>query len=133
MILLDTHIWIWWVDENTQLSDVYRKYLDANKDQGIAISIMSCWEVAKLVQKNRLVLARPVLGWIRVALSYPGVALLELTPEIVVASTQLPDVFHKDPVDQILVATSRVHDLPLMSADSRICQYPHVRLWKSDE
>ena len=61
------------------------------------------------------------------ALAYPGMQLLELTPQIVIASTKLPGSFHRDPADQIIVATARVYDISLLTADSRILQYPHVR------
>jgi PIN domain nuclease of toxin-antitoxin system len=40
----------------------------------------------------------------------------------------LPGEFHKDPADQIIVATARVHDAPLLTADERILKYPHVQL-----
>jgi PIN domain nuclease of toxin-antitoxin system len=61
------------------------------------------------------------------ALSYPGVLLLDLTPRIAVASTELPGSFHRDPADQIIVATARVHGLPLLTSDERILNYPHVQ------
>jgi PIN domain nuclease of toxin-antitoxin system len=71
-------------------------------------------------------LSRPVGQWLTLALRFPGVRLLPLTPEIAVASTQLPGTFHKDPADQIIVATARVHGCPLVTADARILDYLHV-------
>jgi PIN domain nuclease of toxin-antitoxin system len=62
------------------------------------------------------------------ALAAPGVSLLRLNPRIVVESTQLPQPFHRDPADQLLVATARVLECPLMTEDSKITAYPHVRL-----
>jgi PIN domain nuclease of toxin-antitoxin system len=61
------------------------------------------------------------------ALTYPGVRLLDLTPQIVVESSQLPGDFHRDPGDQILVATARVHNVPLVTADKLILRYSHVQ------
>jgi PIN domain nuclease of toxin-antitoxin system len=55
MIVLDTHIWIWWVDDNTKLTRKYREWIEEYQSQGLGVSIVSCWEVAKLVEKNRLV------------------------------------------------------------------------------
>ena len=130
MILLDTHIWIWWVDGNSQLPASHKEYLDSNQERGLGVSIMSCWEVAKLVQKNKLELARPVLEWIILALNYPGINLLNLTPAIVVDSTELPGTFHPDPADQLLVATARTSKLTLMTVDTKILEYPHVAVWK---
>lgn len=92
----------------------------------VGISAISCWEVAKLVERGRLTLPRPVDEWLSLALGYPGVRLVGLSPEIVVASTQLPGEFHKDPADQIIVATARVHDCPLVTSDEKIAAYEHV-------
>lgn len=90
MILLDTHAWVWWVHGDASLPEEHREMLDAGVVEGIAVSIISCWEVAKLVEIGRLKLSRDVAAWFEVALAYPGVRLLDLTPAIVVESTRLP-------------------------------------------
>lgn len=48
MIVLDTHIWIWWVDENPKLSPQNQEIIQTHQESGLGISIISCWEVAKL-------------------------------------------------------------------------------------
>ena len=60
------------------------------------------------------------------ALRYPGIRSLGLTPEIAAVSTQLPGSFHRDPADQIIVATARVHTCPLVTSDQKLIRYPHV-------
>ena|SRR5579872_924681 len=127
-MLIDIHIWVWWVNGDLQLKPEYEAVITAAQPTGIEVSIISCWEVAKLVENKRLALTLPVLDWLNVALAYPGVRLLPLTPEIVVDSTQLPGTFHKDPADQMIVATTRVHGLSLMTMDDKILHYPHVPL-----
>ena len=127
MILLDTHAWVWWVHGDSCLSDKHRDMLDARTGEGIGVSIISCWEVAKLVEYGRLELPHDVLEWIGVALGYPGVRCLELSPAIAVESTRLPQPFHRDPADQMIVATARIHDCPLVTADDKILKYAHVR------
>ncbi len=89
---------------------------------------MSCWEVAKLVEYKRLELPCSVNDWIVQALNYPNVKLLNLTPEIAIESTQLPQPFHRDPADQIIVATARIFNCPLITVDEKIRQYPNVTL-----
>nr|WP_041233354.1 type II toxin-antitoxin system VapC family toxin [Cylindrospermum stagnale] len=126
-MVLDTHIWVWWIYGNNQLSQNYSEYIQAQETQGLGVSIISCWEVAKLVERSRLILHCPVEEWLNQALAYPGICLLELTPRICVESTQLPGEFHKDPADQIIVATARVYDCPLVTVDSKILNYPHVQ------
>jgi PIN domain nuclease of toxin-antitoxin system len=81
-----------------------------------------------LVERGRLVLPCPVGLWLTQALAYPGMQLLALSPEVAVDSTQLPGVFHRDPADQIIVATARLYNCPLVTADQQIRAYPHVQI-----
>ncbi len=62
------------------------------------------------------------------ALNYTGIQLLDLTPQIAIESTRLPGEFHRDPADQIIVATARIHDCPLLTVDDKILNYPHVKV-----
>lgn len=73
-------------------------------------------------------LDRPVTEWLDLALLQPGLELLPLTPAIAVESTRLPQPFHRDPADQIVVATARHHGIPLLTYDGKILEYPHVQL-----
>lgn len=127
MIVLDTHIWVWWVHGDPSLPVPVRARLEAAESTGLGVSIISCWEVAKLVERKRLSLPCPLVEWLRQALAYPGLQLLDLTPRICVESTQLPGTFHQDPADQIIVATARVMDSPIVTIDGKILAYPHVR------
>lgn len=127
MILLDTHIWVWWVSGSPQLTPANHRHLVDNQSAGLGVSVISCWEVAKLVQKQRLILSLEVAAWIKRALGYPGVQMLNLTPEIAVQATMLPSPFHNDPADQIIVATAIAHAAPILTADARILNYPHIQ------
>ena len=127
MIVLDTHIWVWWVNGTKDLRPQQRTWIDANLSSGLALSVISCWEVAKLVERGRLKLDRPVGDWINAALQAPGLMLQPLTPEIAVAACDLPPPFHSDPADQIIVATARLLDVPILSGDDKILAYPHVK------
>ena len=60
MIVLDTHIWVWWVDGSPQFTAQYQNWIDEHKPDEVGISIISCWEVAKLVENGRLKLQCPV-------------------------------------------------------------------------
>lgn len=126
MIVLDTHVWVWWVHGDKGLTNTQAEAIAANETSTIGVSAISCWEIAKLVQFRRLELPCPLSEWFEQALSYPGMRLLELTPEIAVASTQLPGEFHRDPADQIIVATTRVHGCPLLTSDRRLLDYRHL-------
>ena len=126
MILLDTHIWIWWVAQDPALPEAVRQLILEHQPAGMGISIISCWEVAKKVEVGKLVLDRDVVAWLDAALVYPGIGVIALTPEIVVESTRLPGSFHRDPADQMIVATARVLGIPLLTNDGRIRAYEGV-------
>ncbi len=130
MIVLDTHIWVWWVHGDSRLTNQQNQLLQQYESHGLGVSAISCWEVAKLVEYNRLTLPCPVEDWMSQALAYPGVRLLDLTPEIAIESTQLPGTFHRDPADQIIVATARIYNCALLTADTKILSYPHVNVLK---
>lgn len=127
MILLDTHVWVWWVHDDRMLRGL-RTTIEVKESEGLAVSAISCWEVAKLVERGRLQLPMNLHDWLDLALDPSGVSLIPLSAGIAAASTELPGDFHRDPADQIIVATSRLHDLPLATFDEKIRRYPHVRL-----
>jgi PIN domain nuclease of toxin-antitoxin system len=124
MILLDTHVWVWWVHGDSQLAKVQAEAIAANEREVIGVSAISCWEVAKLVEYKRLELPCSLEHWFEQALRYPGMRILELTPEIAVESCRLPGVFHRDPADQMIVATARIHNCPLVTSDRKLLDYP---------
>jgi PIN domain nuclease of toxin-antitoxin system len=112
MIVLDTHIWIWWVHGDEKLTHEYYEYVQEQESQGLGISAISCWEVAKLVEYGRLTLPSSVDEWLDEALAYPGINFLELTPRICVESTQLPGDFHRDPCRSNHCCNSQSSQLP---------------------
>ena len=127
MIVLDTHIWVWWVHGDSRLPQAHATILQQHEQTGLRISAISCWRVAKLVEKGRLILPRAIGEWMRLALGYPGITLLPVEPEIAIKSTRLPRPFHSDPADQIIVATARIHHCPVVTIDKRISDYAHVQ------
>ncbi len=127
MIVLDTHIWVWWVHQDKHLTNSQVETVRANETAIIGVSAISVWEIAKLVEYNRLQLSRPLRQWFDEALKYPGISLIPLTPEIAIESSRLPGEFHRDPADQIIVATARTYDCPLITSDVKIRKYPYVK------
>ena len=123
-VMLDTCTWLWYVTEDEKLSKKASKTIKKNqKDESLIVSIISCWEIAKLVEKGKLKLAFPVSDWINSATRAKGIVLQELTPEICIQSTELPGDFHGDPADQIIIATARLLRVPLITPDKKIKNY----------
>jgi PIN domain nuclease of toxin-antitoxin system len=125
MILLDTHIWFWWVAAPELLSKAQRELLDNFSGQ-VAVSIISLWEIALLESKERISLPNPIKEWFKKALDEPKIDVIDLSREIVIESNHLPGTFHRDPADRIIVATSRILNAPLVTSDSKILKYQHV-------
>jgi PIN domain nuclease of toxin-antitoxin system len=84
VIVLDTHIWIWWVHGDACLPHSVNDLIRDEEPNGLGISAISCWEVAKLVERKRLELPLAVEDWIDRALGYPGTRLLPLSPAIAI-------------------------------------------------
>lgn len=81
-----------------------------------------------LVEVGKIHLSLPREQWLEMALSYPSIRLLELSPQVAVESTRLPGQFHRDPADQIIVATARLYTSPLVTMDQKIRAYAHVQV-----
>jgi PIN domain nuclease of toxin-antitoxin system len=126
LILLDTHIWRWWLSDPKRLDAAQLQAIsDADR---VAISVVSCWEVAKAVESGTLQFSVPVKQSIDGAITHPKLTVLPLTPQIAVASTLLPKPIHKDPGDQLIIATARELNIRLLTADAKILAYSHVQL-----
>ena len=130
-ILLDTHAWVWWVTEDPRLSrKAARAIQRATRAEGVWLSAISVWEVAKKVEKKRLVLDRPLRQWMDQALGVSGLLLAELTPRILLDACELPQPFHGDPADQLIVASTRHYGAQLVTRDERLRSYRHVQtIW----
>ena len=125
MIVLDTHIWFYFINDGPEKLPAEAR--QAIKDNDVlGVSIISCWEIAMLVAKNRLRFSIDVQDWITQALKYKGIKLVEFTPEIAVLATRLPGEFHKDPADRIIVASSLKLGAPLVTLDKNIKKWGHV-------
>ena len=126
MIILDTHAWLWWTNESTNLSTIAYKAIQ--EIDVIGIPAISCWEVAMLVSKSRIGLSMDVEIWLDFALQRPKVKLLPLIPEIAVLSTRLPGDFHGDPADRLIVASSLTHQAALISKDQKIHKWGYLQV-----
>lgn len=124
MIVLDTHVWLWWVADPRQLTS--RAHKTITEAEAVGICAISCWEIAMLVQKRRLGLDRDVLVWIRRALALPRLTLLPITPEIAVAAATLLESFPADPADRLIVATALNQVGILVTRDERIRRFERV-------
>ncbi|MFN2375271.1 MAG: type II toxin-antitoxin system VapC family toxin [Candidatus Binatia bacterium] len=129
-VLLDTHIWLWWLTAASPLTAAERAALDqAAERRDLCIAAISMWEVQILHAKGRLELPLPFAEWISRATEEAVIRTLPLDRDVVIAVDGLPGSFHGDPADRIIVATARAHALPLATRDAAIRRARLVRLW----
>jgi len=123
-LLLDTHIWINYLDASPLLKPSLVQTIEEARSTGnVFVSVISIWETTLLIRLNRLKLHYSIVSWVEQALSLPGVQLLPFTPQIAIDSVNLPEPMHKDPSDRILVASARVEKLTLVTRDGDILAF----------
>lgn len=119
--LLDTHVLIWWLNDRKRLSPAQQEVVaSVRPDKPLLISDISLWEVATLHGLGRIRLALPLREWLDKATAPPLVQRQGVSPAIATEVAALPDSFHRDPADRILVATARVLGATLLTQDRRI-------------
>ena len=124
MIVLDTHVLIWWVNDKGKLSEKARQVIkQALDNDAIYISAITVWEVAILVKKNRLKLSMDVETWKDKVLALPMVNCIDISPNIAVKSVNLPNFTHLDPADRIIIATALNQGMKLVTKDEKIQEY----------
>lgn len=133
MIVLDTHVLAWWVNGGTELTKAAKRAIEQEgkaEAGAIAVSAISAWEIAMLVNKGRLILSMDVESWLQTVAEIPHVRFIPVDNDIALKSTMLPEPFHKDPADRMIVATARALAAPLVTADGNIQAYPHMKtIW----
>jgi PIN domain nuclease of toxin-antitoxin system len=128
LILLDTHVWIWWVSNPDLLSSQADTLINkAMVERKIYISSISVWEVAMLVVKERLQLTLDVKDWIRSCESLPFIQFVPVSNPIAIEAVFLPEKPLSDPADRIIVATARALDLVLITKDKKIQRADQVK------
>ena len=121
MIVLDTHAWIWWVDQSGSFGTAAQRALrEAEGKSAICVSSMSVWEVQMLVKKGRLRLKTDVDHWVRQCELSSRMKFVPVDNEIARLSVHLPDPSPADPADRIVIATALALGASLVSKDEEI-------------
>lgn len=132
MILLDSHALLWWSGEvSPRLSSAAADAIERSvRTSRLAVSAISIWEISMLFERKRIELSTPFDAWLGELDSNPFVEFIPIDNRIAVEANQLPGDFHRDPADRLIVATARLLDMPLLTADTKILDYPFVQtIW----
>jgi PIN domain nuclease of toxin-antitoxin system len=132
VILIDTHILLWWTTgQSNRLSEAASgAFESARAIAAVKVSAMTMWEVALLDSQNRITLDEGFDAWRSRIEAMKFLEFTSIDNRIAVEANRLPDPFHRDPADRLIVATARLLDIPLITADTKILDYPFVRsIW----
>jgi PIN domain nuclease of toxin-antitoxin system len=128
-MLLDTHVWIWWLSGGGNLSAAEYDALELSAEtETPKICAISLWEVQMLYSLRRVSFHVPFESWLLEATSPDAVRVIPIDTAVVLELSRMP-LMHGDPADRLIVATSRAHDLTLATHDRRIRNSGLVRIW----
>ena len=131
-VLLDTHVWVWWLTARSPLPARERDALDALAGRrDLCLSAISLWEAQMLHSKARLEIPLALADWLEQAAYERMLTVLPLDTAVVLALESLPRSFHGDPADRLIVATARSRRMPLATHDAAIRRSRAVPLWKA--
>ena len=124
MTILDTHAWIWYLDNPLLLSDKARAVIEgARRDSSLCVSSISTWEMFMLVEKGRLSLRIPALEWLLRAERLSFLRFVPVDNDIARLSVALPYYPHQDPADRMIIATALSLGAPLVTKDRKMLEY----------
>ena len=118
MIVVDTHVWLWWIAAPERLSRPAARALQRATQTGI--SAITLWEAALLGQHERVKTTGTLESWLRQALAMHPVDVVSLSVPVVTRAAQLGSRLHGDPSDRLIVATALVEGASLVTKDQRI-------------
>ena len=122
-LILDTHVWVWWINQDNKLSVLLRERIA--QASYVAISAVSVYELVQAVERRRLSLAVATSEWLQSATVGGDIQVIAVDGEIARVSAELPSI-HGDPLDRMIMATALVRSQPLISLDRRFAAYPKI-------
>ena len=131
MIVIDTHVLVWWLTGARGLSRKAERTVAAHGDPGqIVVSAISLLEIATAIRRGRLQLSMPLDQWLADMNSLPEIRVESVSAEIAVLAGGLAEPMHGDPADRLIVATTAVLGVPLVTGDRKLRAYRGIKtMW----
>lgn len=120
-ILIDTHIFLWFILEDDRLNFKLFDLLEADHD--VFISVASLWEIAIKSSINKFQLPEPFHPFIQEQVKINDFEILEINYDHLNLVAKL-DFYHRDPFDRLMISQAIVEEMPVVSLDSQFKQYP---------
>ena len=125
-LLLDTHIWLWIVLDPTRLSKSIARTIENTENQ-LWLSPISVWELLMLTRKGRVQLDGDAVPWAQRSIQQLQLHEAPLTFEVALETATL-NLAHSDPSDRLIVASAKVFDLTLVTADLKLIAAPGLKI-----
>lgn len=126
-VLLDTHVFLWWVEGDRALPAKARKVISDQENECL-LSLASVWELAIKSNLGKLKLALSVQRYVVEHVAANAFNVLDIDIRHLGRVEGLPQ-HHGDPFDRLLVAQALTEDLPIVSADPSFRKYGVKRIW----
>ena len=126
-VLLDTHVFLWWVNDDKQLSATGRNIIGDGRNE-IFLSVASGWEMAIKTQLGKLTMPSNFEQFITDQLLQNAITTLPIQLSHALHIYTLP-LHHRDPFDRLLVAQSQLENLPILTADGQLGRYDVEIIW----
>lgn len=127
-LLLDTHTFLWFVNNDASLSQNARNFIEDANSQ-VFLSIASVWEIAIKMNLGKLRVPGPLHTFIEAQVKLNEIEMLAINLDHTHIVSFIP-LHHRDPFDRMLIAQSLNETMPIVSAETAFDTYPSVaRLW----
>lgn len=125
LLILDTHIWFWWVTDDPKLPKQISQLIEV-ENQPISIASASIYELVLLIQKQRIVIDLPLNEWLNAATVEADINVLDMSYDIAREAAMLP-LHHGDPLDRVIIASALHHNALLASVDSQFPSFEKLQ------
>lgn len=126
-VLLDTHVFLWWIVDDPRLSPRARKII-GNEENTLFLSAASAWEIAIKAKLGRLKLPDDPERFIPEQMALNVIESLPVQVSHALHVYTLPE-YHSDPFDRLIIAQAQLEGLPILTADPQISKYDVDTIW----
>ncbi|MBN2013168.1 type II toxin-antitoxin system VapC family toxin [candidate division KSB1 bacterium] len=124
MIILDTHVLLWLVSEQTKLTEKVKRIIQTNVGN-LYVSSITAFVIAVKYKKEKLSLPFSPDKWFNKALILHGIDEITINSKILMTAASLPSI-HNDPADRIIIASAMINNAKIISKDRQLLQYPDI-------